>query len=145
MRDLGRTLILLRILSDGEIELFFVEQVEDVLKICVLGMRKVLIGLLLVFVHLIRNKYSINKERVEEIDSGRLMFVVFWDIQLNQLEQYFNHRILPLEYNQTMKTPLLLLAMLALSLAQSVSLSNCFIANLDTSLCIKCNDGYQLS
>lgn len=44
-----------------------------------------------------------------------------------------------------MKTALLLIAMLALSLAQTASLSNCFIANLNTSLCIKCNDGFQLS
>ena len=44
-----------------------------------------------------------------------------------------------------MKTALLLIAMLALSLAQTTTLSNCFIANLATSLCIKCNDGYQLA
>lgn len=53
MGDLGGALILFSVLSDGEVELLLIEQVEDVLKICVLGVRGVFVGLLFVLVHLI--------------------------------------------------------------------------------------------
>ena len=50
MGDLGGALIFFSVLSDGEVELFLVEQIEDVLQISVLGVRMVLVGLL-VLVH----------------------------------------------------------------------------------------------
>lgn len=53
MSDLGRALILLCVLCDGEVELLLIEEIEDVLQICVLGVREMLVSLLLVLVHLI--------------------------------------------------------------------------------------------